>query len=124
MSKTRIRIRGDTVYEINRRTGEVVHIHKGKDKFFRERYGEEFDEEENEEEYVSPYKSSPSRRLELLKLAGNKRIISKASGLDKEIGIIEDDEEPREKRKPMFRKKKTKKIKIKRKAKKKGCGCK
>ena len=42
MASTKLRVQGNRVYEINRKTGEILHIHD-KDKFFQDLHGEEID---------------------------------------------------------------------------------
>jgi len=124
MKKTRPVIRGDTVYEINRRTGKPEHIVRGVGKYFTRKHNPDADEEEIEE----LIEEEPERHISLHekheKIYGlipkNKRkFISKADGLKKEIAIVDIEEEPT--KKMVFRGKKHGKSKSKRKTKKWGC---
>lgn len=134
MVKLKPMIRGNTVYEVNPYSGKMRHITHGVDTYFRKKAAEEnaeeaeelayhndmFDEEEEEEQVPSNI-----RRMQLLKLAGNKKkLVAKADGLKKEIAFDESEHEPPKKRTMYnrFRKKKSTKSKSKRKVTK--CRCK
>jgi len=123
MKKTRAVIRGNTVYEIDRYTKQPKHIIHGTDRYFKMQRGE--DEDEFEEEFEEePIRSPSKKRMDILKLMGNKKkLVSKADGLAKEIAIDDTEHEAPEKREHYNKYRKTKKsAKPKRKVKK--CRCK
>jgi hypothetical protein len=130
-TKPRIRIIGNTVYEINRRTKKIEGVFHGADKYFashrNEDAEEEFEEEFEEEESQIPAHIKRKRLQALAQgMIGNKRklaITTKADGLDREIAIDDTEREPEEAKKKLFRKKKSIKSKSKRKPVKK-CRCK
>lgn len=127
MKKTRITIRGDTVYEMDPFSKKPRHIIHGVEKYFKGKRddGEEGEDEEEFYEEEEEERTSPStRRMQLLKLAGNKKkLVSKSDGLKKDIGIDESNgnREVLDRYKGIIdRKKKSKKSKAKRKV----CRCK
>lgn len=122
MKKTRAIIRGNTVYEIDRYTKQPKHIIHGTDRYFKMRNGE--DEEEYEEYDDDPVPSPAKKRMNILKLMGNKKkLVSKADGLAKEIAIVDIEPEEEEKKEHYNKYRKLKKSsKPKRKIKK--CRCK
>jgi hypothetical protein len=126
--KPRIRVMGNTVYEINRRTGKIEGIFHGKERYFASHQdeAEEF-EDQFEEEPQRPTESNKHKHIKAFAkgMIGSGRklaIISEADGLDKEIAIV-DVEEPKKTKERLFRKKKSAKPKSKRKTVKK-CRCK
>lgn len=106
MKKTKTVIRGNTVYEIDRYTKQPKHIIHGKDRYFQ-MHGEYDPEAEDYED--DPVPSPSKKRMNILKLMGNKKkLVSKADGLEKEIAIV--DEEPEEIKRENYNKyRKTKK---------------
>jgi hypothetical protein len=137
--KTKPIIKGKTVYEINKFTGQPTRIVYGVGKYFRTR-GEEEDKQnklseeeqelnyrerlENSDDWKSPT-SAHERHEQIASLMGNKKKrVSKADGLDKEIAIDETEHEPVKKKDlyNRYRKQKSPKTKSKRKVTK--CRCK
>jgi hypothetical protein len=126
--KPRIRVMGNTVYEINRRTGKIEGVFHGKERYFasHQEEVEEFEDQFEEE----PQKSSQSKHNKIKAFAkgviGSGRklaTVSEADGLDKDIAIVDVEEEPKKAKERLFRKKKSVKPKLKRKSVKK-CRCK
>lgn len=108
MSKTRTVVRGDVVYEIDRRTKKPKHIYHGVEKYFKARHeGEDIDEYDEDEYYEpEPVRSPRQKHKDLLKLMGNtKKLVTKADGLDKEISI---DDRRKKKHKPKTKRSKSK----------------
>lgn len=99
MKKTRTKVIGNTVYEIDRYTKQPKHIIHGADRYFKMRRGEDEDEEFEEEFEEEPIRSPSKKRMDILKLMGNKRkLVSKADGLAKEIAIVDTEPEEHEKK--------------------------
>jgi len=99
---------GDTVYVTS--GGKILEVHKGKKEFFENERKRSKNKDELEElEYASnpnflnniehgEHTTPHERHERLLKLMGNKRkLISKADGLDKEIGIVDIEQKPEKK---------------------------
>lgn len=97
----------DAVYEIDRRSKKVKHIHHGVDSYLRQKYdpnaSDYYEEEDDEGERI---KDPEERRLEILSLMKKKQITTKASG-PKDIAI--EDRRKRNKKAKVKRKKMRKK---------------
>jgi hypothetical protein len=99
MRKNKIVIRNNTVYEMGK-SGKPKHIIHGVSNYFKMRNGEEpYDEYiENNDDDDHPHGITNIRRMEILKVMGNKKkLVSKADGLDREIPV---DERRKKKHKP------------------------